>query len=147
MVGLPSRSQFERVDLTTPECVDLTTSEPTGSTRGNISAMAVSISQTVGQIGPDIWRMGSKIICERDPIAPTTPLNVLAAWQDGNCTFILRLTRDENVDLASSSHRSIKLIHEGGTASAVWSIGSGAFCKVKVWFPGLQSGGARTSHS
>jgi hypothetical protein len=103
--------------------------------------MALSISQTVGQISPDIWRMGSKIICERIPIAPTTPPNVLAAWQDGNCTFILRLGRDENLDLASSCYRSeqVKLIHEGGTASAVWSIGSGAFCKVKVWFPGLQS--------
>ena len=102
--------------------------------------MAVSISQIVGQIGPNTWRMGSKIICERIPTAPTKPPNVLAAWQDGNYTLILRL-RDENVDLASSSHRSeqVNLIHEGGTASAVWTIGLGAFCKVKAWFPRLQS--------
>jgi hypothetical protein len=31
------------------------------------------------------------------------------------------------------------LIYEGGTVLAVWTIGLGAFCKVKAWFLRLQS--------
>ena len=101
--------------------------------------MPLSIAQSVKEIAPNRWSIGS-LICER---LDTTQhhADAVAAWQGDECTYILRKAKDDEIAPRatvadpSSSDTDVCLFHTGGTLSAVWTIGRGVFCKVKVWDP------------
>lgn len=67
--------------------------------------------------------------------------DAVAAWEEDECTYILRNTKDGGIAPASfvESSDELRLVHEGGTLSAVWTIGREAFCKVKPWNPEMES--------
>ena len=67
--------------------------------------------------------------------------DAVAAWEEDECTYILRNKEDREIALASFGESSdeLRLVHTGGTGSAVWTIGRDAFCKVKVLIPGQES--------
>ena len=102
--------------------------------------MPLPIDQSVRQIGPSRWYIGS-LVCER--VNTMQYADAVAAWKEDDCTYILRKAKDDEVaplaTFADSSSDDIRLVHTGGTMSAVWTIGRGVFCKVKSWDPEMES--------
>lgn len=90
------------------------------------------LDQSIKQVGPNSWYVGA-LVCER--IQTMQPEDTVAAWADDDCTYILRQPRDSDVASPPVMEISdpIKLVHEGGTLSRVWTIGRHVFCKVKAW--------------
>lgn len=100
--------------------------------------MCLPLNQSIQQVGPAHWQIGS-LICER--IETTPPPDSLATWQEHDCRYIIRRpedARNTTSSFATYSNAS-QLIHEGGSLSAVWEIGKQAFCKVKAWNPAMES--------
>ncbi|KAL2370089.1 hypothetical protein RJ035_005480 [Blastomyces gilchristii] len=100
--------------------------------------MMPPVNQSVLQPSQHRWYLGSRIECERiETQAP--PAGVLAAWSDGDCSYILRKISADIAPPESQDHvsKDVHLVHEGGSSSAVWAIGKSAFCKVKYWHPSL----------
>ncbi|KAJ5697264.1 hypothetical protein N7488_010948 [Penicillium malachiteum] len=69
---------------------------------------------------------------ECDRIAEPPSVDTYAAtWKDGEHWYILRLAESEkSSDFTLADSPEVRLIHEGGTLSAVWAIGNNAICKV-----------------
>ena len=69
--------------------------------------------------------------------------DAVAAWEEGECTYILRKAKDDEITppatFKGSSSDDLHLVHTGGTLSAVWMIGRRVFCKVKSWDPEMES--------
>ena len=55
--------------------------------------------------------------------------------------YIMRKTEDDDIAFPLSAEFSdeLRLVHKGGSLSAVWTIGKQAFCKVKVWNPAMEA--------
>ena len=66
--------------------------------------------------------------------------DAVAAWEEDEYTYILRNTKDGGIANASfvDSSDELRLVHVGGSSSAVWTIGREAFCKVKAWSPEME---------
>lgn len=95
-------------------------------------SVSVPITNSVTQISPSLWRLGS-MECEKS-VEPNR--QGLAAWEDGDFWYTLRAAASESPsEIAAASSSELRLVHEGGTMSAVWAIGDNAFCKVKYWKP------------
>lgn len=103
------------------------------------SKMIPPINQSLRQIGPVCWSVGT-LICERIDTFP--PADAIAYWEDDGSRYIMRKPKDsENSRPPLHAHASseVQLIHEGGTLAAVWRIGQQALCKVKIWDPRMES--------
>ncbi|KAJ5585077.1 uncharacterized protein N7459_004877 [Penicillium hispanicum] len=89
------------------------------------------IKEAVVQVSPLLWRLGSKVECKKI----TEPeQSSLATWKDGDSWYMLQTASSEQPpSIPAPSSNDCRLIHEGGTLSAVWAIGNDAFCKVKKW--------------
>jgi hypothetical protein len=94
----------------------------------------VPINKSLKQVDQKRWHIGS-FVCEL--IQSTPPADAVVVWHDHDSTYILRKKRDDETasETFAGFSDEIKLVHEGGDASAIWSIGSNAFCKVKDWVP------------
>jgi len=94
--------------------------------------MLLPLNQSIRRIDHNRWRMGS-LECERIEGTPST--DTLAAWEETGCTYVLQRTKDGGIACPRFVKPSdeVQLVHEGGSSSAVWAIGSQAFCKVKAW--------------
>ena len=61
--------------------------------------------------------------------------DAVAAWEEDECTYILRKAKNDEIappaTFADPSSDDVRLVHTGGTSSAVWTIGRRVFCKVK----------------
>lgn len=91
----------------------------------------VPIKNSIMQVSPSLWRLGTTMECER--VEEPNNLGV-AAWKDGDSWYTLRIASSEQPsEIAATSSSEFCLVHEGGTLSAVWAIGNNAFCKVKYW--------------
>ena len=101
--------------------------------------MPLSLNQSIRQIGPSRWYFGS-LVCERI-ITTMQYADAVAAWEEDECTYILRNTKDGGIATASfvDSSEELRLVHVGGSSSAVWTIGREAFCKVKAWNPEMET--------
>ncbi len=102
--------------------------------------MLTALNQSIRQIDLRRWVIGS-LICER--LRGTSPADAVTAWAVDDTTYILREARGNEIDSMPYAEPSdeVQLVHEGGTSSAVWVIGSHAFCKVKAWNPEMESEG------
>ena len=100
--------------------------------------MLLPLSQSIRQVDSTRWQIGS-LVCER--IETTPPADAIAAWEEHSCMYIIRKIEDGRVAFAPSMESSdeLKLVHKGGSLSAVWAIGRQAFCKVKAWNPAMES--------
>ena len=102
--------------------------------------MPLPIDQSVKQIGPSRWSIGS-LVCER--INNEQYADAVAAWEEDECTYILRKAKDDEIappaTFAESSSDDLRLVHTGGTESVVWTIGRRVFCKVHHWNPEQES--------
>lgn len=100
--------------------------------------MLLPLSQSIRQVGPTRWQIGS-LVCER--IETTRPAEALAAWEEHSCMYIMRTPEDSEIVCPPSAESTdeLQLVHEGGSLSAVWAIGRQAFCKVKAWSPAMES--------
>jgi hypothetical protein len=85
------------------------------------------INKSLQQINPDSWLIGG-LVLHRAP-----HLSDVATWNDDGDNSSYTLTRAPTPLPAATPLDSpyIKLVHEAGDASAVWSIGNNAFCKVR----------------
>ena len=94
--------------------------------------MPLPLNQSIRQIGRNHWQIGT-FQCER--IETTPPTDVLTAWKDHGCTYTLQETIEDRIGHPPWMEPSaeLRLVHEGGSLSAVWAIGTQAFCKVKAW--------------
>ena len=90
----------------------------------------------ITQISHSIWRLGCTIECNRTAEPDDA---YAAAWKDGEDWHTLRHTTSEQVPDATSADSPVRLIHEGGTLSAVWAIGNNAICEVHPWDPDTTS--------
>lgn len=96
-----------------------------------IMSTSVPIRNSVVQTSPSTWRLGCTIECDRTAEPDETSV---AAWKDGEDWYILRLaTSEQPLDATPANSHEVRLIHEGGTLSAVWAIGNNAICKVHPW--------------
>ncbi|KAF9733830.1 hypothetical protein PMIN06_010471 [Paraphaeosphaeria minitans] len=82
------------------------------------------INQSLKQIDSNSWLVGSFIL-RRSPYRSEH-----ATWNDGDASYTLMRTT-ALWTTTELNNPYIKLVHEAGDASAVWSIGNTAFCKVK----------------
>jgi len=100
--------------------------------------MLLPLNQSIRQVGPTRWQIGS-LVCER--IETTPPTDALATWEEHNCMYIIRETEDVGIAIPPfvESSDELQLVHQGGSLSAVWAIGKQAFCKVKAWNPAVES--------
>ena len=75
------------------------------------------------QIDENTWLTGNVVLHRSDT----------AAWNDGSDNSSYTLTKASSPLPTTTTANSpyIKLVHEAGDASAVWSIGTNAFCKVR----------------
>ncbi|TVY50378.1 hypothetical protein LCER1_G009015 [Lachnellula cervina] len=89
--------------------------------------------QSVKQLKPQLWTLGSSMICTKADAHDVAPLNSFISWQDGNDTFHI-LPRDDALlaDL-NEGDSAIGRIQECGSGGAVWIIGNEVICKVKSW--------------
>jgi hypothetical protein len=92
-------------------------------------AASMPIQNSVVEISHSTWRLGCRIECDR--ITEPDNTSAEAAWRDGEYWYILRsATSEQPHDATPANSREFRLIHEGGTVSAVWAIGNNAICKV-----------------
>ena len=105
---------------------------------GIFSVMPLFLKESIKQIGPNSWLIGS-LVCERTNTK--RPDDAIAAWEEDDYTYILRAPKDN--DIASPPPTSvsdvIEIVHEGGTESVVWTIGRQVFCKVKIHIANQES--------
>lgn len=102
-----------------------------------LQKMHLPIKESLQQVSPSCWRAGSMLI-ERD--ASTTSPDTIIEWTDEAITYRLRPSESQNKDSPFTPISNVvKLVHEGGTLSAVWQIGLSAFCKVHPWNPHMES--------
>jgi hypothetical protein len=86
------------------------------------------INQSLKQVNSNTWLIGSLVLC-RSP-----NLSENATWNDhsDNSSYTLTVAPTPHCFKTSPLHSPlITLVHEAGDASAVWSIGNYAFCKVR----------------
>lgn len=85
------------------------------------------INKSLKQIDSSTWLIGP-IILHRSPYSSDT-----ATWNDDSDNSSYTLTELPHPPPSTTMPNSpfIKLVHEAGDASAVWSIGESAFCKVR----------------
>jgi hypothetical protein len=100
------------------------------------SEMTPPIGISVRRLTSDRWILGSSRVCER--VTAPNPSNAIASWEDCNGIFCLRELVEGDL-LFAEDGLDTGLVHEGGTSSAVWSIGPDTFCKVKAWCEGLEA--------
>lgn len=84
------------------------------------------ISKALKQVRSDCWLLGSFIL-RRLPYQSNT-----ATWNDESDGSSYVLEKSSSSHLAAISHYEssyVQLVHQAGDASAVWTIGSVAFCK------------------
>lgn len=102
-----------------------------------LQKMHLPIKESLQQVSPSCWRAGSMLI-ERD--ARTTSPDTIIEWTDEAITYRLRPWESHDKDSSFTPiSNDVKLVHEGGTLSAVWQIGLSAFCKVHPWNPHMES--------
>ncbi|KAF1347261.1 hypothetical protein EJ07DRAFT_160399 [Lizonia empirigonia] len=86
------------------------------------------ISRALRQIDSDSWILG-KFVLRRLPY-----LSDAATWNDNgdNSSYILEKTLSPHPPATLQSDSPyIRLVHQAGHASAVWAVGTKAFCKIK----------------
>lgn len=92
------------------------------------------IRESLYQRSPLLLNLGSRFECYRS----ATEGAEVASWQDGESWYNIRSTQPDQPSDGFTLHPDEwLLIHQGGTLSAVWTIGRNAFCKVKDWAPGM----------
>ncbi|KFY01087.1 hypothetical protein O988_02921 [Pseudogymnoascus sp. VKM F-3808] len=92
------------------------------------------INKSLGQINQDSWVIGG-LVLHRAP-----HLSDAATWNDDGDNSSYTLTKAPTLLPSVTTPPDspyIKLVHEAGDASAVWSIGNNAFCKVRYIEPGI----------
>lgn len=92
------------------------------------------ITESICQPRPDVWMMGSSIVCEKVTVLPE---NVLTSWKD-NEGHIFCLRSNEGTLPQQTTDAACGRIHNSGTSGAVWVIG-GLFCKVKAWVENMET--------
>ena len=100
--------------------------------------MPLFLKESIKQISQSSWLIGS-MVCERTNTK--RPDNVIAAWEEDQHTYILRTPKDNEIASPPLTELSdtMKIVHEGGTLSVVWTIGRQVFCKVKIHIPNQES--------
>ena len=95
------------------------------------------IKDSLQQLSLSCWRAGSLVIeCD----STTNSSDTIAEWSDEGITWRIRPSNSNDPDQTFvPTLTPVKLIHEGGTLSAVWQIGRRAFCKVHPWNTRLES--------
>ncbi|KAL4781678.1 hypothetical protein BJX76DRAFT_359709 [Aspergillus varians] len=91
------------------------------------------IERSISQRAPDTLKLGSKFLCKklrRDEVT-----NGIVSWEDTDGRFCLV---EGDSELSLSEQPLGDLLHQAGTSSAVWVIGSNAVCKVKTWTDGAE---------
>ncbi|KAJ6126091.1 hypothetical protein N7471_010584 [Penicillium samsonianum] len=103
-----------------------------------IMSVSDPIRNSVVETSHSTWRLGHTIECARLP--KPDDRSAIASWKDGDNFYILRLAKSEQLpDATPANSCEVRLIHEGGTLSAVWAIGNNAICKVHHWSPNTTS--------
>ncbi len=107
------------------------------------------IRESVGQLTPDRWVLGSSKICERIKINESTsseapsnddiPACAIVTWHDDGYIFYLR-ERAESDLAALASERDFGAGWAAGDFihSSVWNLSPGVFCKVSAWAEGTE---------
>lgn len=83
------------------------------------------INKSIKQIDSNTWLIGG-LVLHRFPYPSDT-----ATWNDDNSSYTLAKAPTSLPFTTLPDSPYIKLVHEAGDASAVWSIGNNAFCKVR----------------
>ena len=92
------------------------------------------ISRALRQVTPDSWLLGSYVL-QRVPYLSDT-----AAWTDNSDNSSYILEKSTNPHPLATLHGAspyVQLVHQAGDASAVWAVGSNAFCKVRYIEDGI----------
>jgi hypothetical protein len=79
--------------------------------------------------------MGSRFTCEK--VTGKVSETSVAVWEDTEKTYCLRQTTEKE-SLCDENNAFEDLIHQAGTSSAVWAIGTNVICKVKTWCEGME---------
>ena len=100
--------------------------------------MPLFLKESIKQISQNSWLIGS-MVCERTNTKP--PDDAIAAWEEDQYAYILRTPKDNEIASPPLIELSdtMKIVHEGGTESVVWTIGRQAFCKVKIHIANQES--------
>jgi hypothetical protein len=99
------------------------------------SKASPTIESSVSKLGPEIYQMGTKFICEK--VTGVVPESAVATWKDEDVFYCLRETTVKEC-LSAEKEAYEDLICQAGTSSAVWPIGANAVCKVKTWCEGME---------
>ena len=88
------------------------------------------ISNSLKQIDENTWLIGN-VVLHRSDTAGWNESDTLAGWNDSsdNSSYTLTKASSPLPTTTTSNSPYIKLVHEAGDASAVWSIGTNAFAK------------------
>ena len=100
--------------------------------------MPLFLKKSIKQISQNSWLIGS-MVCEKTNTK--RPDNAIAAWEEDQYTYILRTPKDNEIAFPPMTELSdtMKIVHEGGSLSVVWTIGRQVFCKVKSHIPNQES--------
>jgi hypothetical protein len=91
------------------------------------------IEHSIWKRAPNIYKMGSKFLC-RKVLKGESTIGV-ATWEDNDGIFCVF---EDGSEIRSFEEPLEDLLHQAGTSSAVWAIGSNAICKVKTWTDGME---------
>lgn len=96
--------------------------------------MTPPVTESIRQLRPDVWIIGSSILCEKITVLPD---GILASWEDdkGN-KYCLR--HIDQIRCEQTTDSFCHPTHSSGTSGAVWAIG-GAVCKAKAWVEGMET--------
>ncbi|TVY46687.1 hypothetical protein LOCC1_G004113 [Lachnellula occidentalis] len=94
-------------------------------------------AESVKRMNPQLWTLGSSMICVKAEAHDVASPNSLLSWQDGNNTFHISPRDDSLTNLLlkymGDGDSAIDQIHDGGCGGGVWAIGNEVICKVKSW--------------
>lgn len=88
-------------------------SNPLSPTSHRFGIMLLPLNQSIRQVDPNRWQIGS-LVCER--IETITPTDALATWEEHNCMYVIRETEVVGIAIPAfvESLDGLQLVHEGG---------------------------------
>lgn len=99
------------------------------------------VRESIKQITPQIWTVGTSVLCYAFEDAKHHPENSFASWKDGLTIFYL-VRRNETsppVPASGLGDSNTGRVYDAGSGCGVWFIGNEAVVKVKSWTKGQQS--------
>lgn len=104
--------------------------------------MEPAIGESVLKLSERSYRVGSSMVCE---LSEAGPRDVLASWQEGENTFIVRKASEQERQSSTNSSSIVTPWYTLAKSEGLWGFGGTVQCRSKAWAEGLEPEGETIS--